>query len=93
MPAADHNLLRTLCQYLRRKYATNLTGLRALADTTFAAATGDTVTLTALSAEGGSQSGEITCPRGLLLEAIETVLLELDTTAPRGSSMAAFTMR
>lgn len=92
MPAADHALLRTLAQYLRRKYATNVTGLRALADTTFAAAT-ETVTLTSLSSEGGSQSGEITCPRGLLLEAIETVLLELDSTAPRGSSMAAFTMR
>ncbi|AKC83775.1 hypothetical protein IMCC26134_15105 [Verrucomicrobia bacterium IMCC26134] len=91
MPA-DYNLLATLRQYLRRKYASNLTGLRAMADTTFASAT-ETVTLTSLSAEGGSHSGEITCPKGLLLEAIESILLELDDTAPRASSCAAFTMR
>lgn len=88
----DYALLATLKQYLRRRYAADLVGLRRLADETFADAT-ETVTLTSSGAEGGSHSGQITCPKGLLLQAVEEVLQELDSTVPRGSSVAFLSMR
>jgi hypothetical protein len=86
--AADYNLQSALRSYLRRKFATDLTGLRRLADDTFCAAT-DTVTLTSLGFEGGSQSGQITCPKGLLLGVIESLIAELDPTAPAPAPIAA----
>lgn len=70
----------TLQTYLRIKYRGDPTGLRRLADETFAEAT-ETVTLTANSHEGGSASGVINCPKGLLLEAIMDVLAEIDPAA------------
>jgi hypothetical protein len=88
----EYNLQAALRSYLRRRYATDLTGLRRLADETFVAAT-DTVTLTSLSAEGGSHAGSITCPKGLLLLVIEDLIAELDPTAPRASNAAVFLSR
>lgn len=86
MPA-DPNLSSALQQYLRRTYASNLNGLRVLAEQTFAQAT-EAVTITQQSFEGGASTGTITCPRAVLLQAIEDVLLELDDTAPRPSRSA-----
>lgn len=88
----DYALLPTLKQYLRRTYASDLVGLRRLADETFRDAT-ETVTLTSLSAEGGSQSGQVSCPKGLLLQAIEEVLQELDPTIPTASRVGYMVMR
>jgi hypothetical protein len=75
---------RAVSGYLRRKYwlastATwNLTALRVLADTTFAAAT-RTVTITTTSSEaGGSASGTITFDRMILLAALEDILAVAD---------------
>jgi hypothetical protein len=91
MPA-DYNLQAALKSYLRRKYAADITGLRKEADRVFAEAT-ETVTLTSLSAEGGSQAGAITCPKGLLLLILEELITELDVTAPRYSQAAVFLAR
>lgn len=83
--ADEPNLLYALKLKLRRKYASDLPGLKTLSDEVFAKAT-QTVTITSLSAEGESSAGEITCSRSTLLQAIEEVILELDDTAPRPSS-------
>lgn len=90
--AVDYNLLGTIRDYLRMKYATDVTGLRRLADETFAAAT-ETVTLTSGSFEGGSHAGVMNCPKGLLLQAIMDVLKELDATIPRAPIAAVFLSR
>lgn len=91
MPA-DYNLQAALKSYLRRKFASNLPALRAEADRIFLEAT-ETVTLVTLSAEGSSQSGQITCPRGLLLLVLEELIAELDPAAPRASQAAVFLSR
>jgi len=88
----DYNLQTALRLYLRRRYAGNLTGLRQLAEKTFSEAT-ETVTLTSLGAEGGSQSGQITCPKGLLLLVVEELIAELDLASPRESQAAVFLSR
>lgn len=88
----DYNLQAALKPRLRRRYAQDLTGLKKLADETWASAT-ETVTLTSLGAEGGSQAGQISCPKGLLLLVIEELIAELDTTAPRESQSAVFLSR
>ncbi len=90
--ADDFSLKNALRRYLRRKHGRNLTELKRLADDTFAQAT-DTVTLTSLAAEGGSQSGQITCPKGLLLDVLEELIAELDSTVPRDSQAAVMLMR
>lgn len=85
--ATDPNLLRALKSRLRRVYASNLAGLRAESDRVFALAT-EAVTLTSHNFTDGGASGELTCPRGLYLAALEDVLAELDTDAPRASLAA-----
>ncbi len=85
--ATDPNLLRALKANLRRRYASDLVGLKREADRVFPLAT-EVVTITAHSFVDGSANGEITCPRGLYLAAIEEVLAELDTTVPRASNCA-----
>lgn len=91
MPAADdHSLKNAIRRYLRRTQT--LDGLKALATQTFAQAT-ETVTLTSLSAEGGAQAGQITCPKGLLLDVLEELIEQLDSTVPRDSSAAVFVSR
>jgi len=85
--ATDPNLLRALKANLRRRYASDLVGLKREADRVFVLAT-EAVTITAHSFVDGSASGELTCPRAVYLAAIEEVLTELDTTAPRASICA-----
>lgn len=85
--ATDPNLQRALKSYLRRHYASDLNGLRRQAESVWQQAT-ESVTITTHSFVDGSASGEITCPRGVLLAAIEDVLAELDPTAPRASIAA-----
>jgi hypothetical protein len=74
--------ISTAKRYLRRKYATDLPGLRALAETVAGEALGDSVTLTGQSFEGGSHTGQLVFPRIDYLGAIEQVIAELDTTTP-----------
>lgn len=66
--------------YLRRKYATNLTGLKQLAEKIADEALGDAVTLTGQSFEGGSHTGQLVFPRIDYLRAIEETIRFLDTT-------------
>jgi hypothetical protein len=77
----DASRIETAKRYLRRKYATDLLGLRALADSVAECAT-DAVTLTGQSFEGGSHSGAVTFEPMAYLTAIEDVLAELDDTVP-----------
>ncbi len=80
-------------KYLRRKYAADLTGLRALADTVATEALGDAVTLTGQSFEGASHSGQLVFPRIDYLAAIEDVIRELDTAlvaSPAEATRAVF---
>ena len=71
-------------QYLRRTYASDVPGLRALAEQ-LVKELSDTVTITSQSFEGGSHSGQITMPPGLKLQAVEELIAELDAagTVPR----------
>lgn len=93
MPA-DYNQLATIKSYLLMTYsgAEGIATLKALATSTFAAAT-ETVVLTTLSFEGGSGSGEMNCPKGLLLQAIMEVLQQLDPTIPRTPNSAICVFR
>lgn len=81
-------------QYLRRTFATNVPGLRALADQ-FAAELADSVTITSQAFEGGSHSGQITMPPSLRLKAVEEIIVELDTagTAPRPTTQSVAYLR
>lgn len=85
--ATDPYLLRALKSYLRRRYASDLVGLRAEADRVFPLAT-EQVTITSHSFVDGSATGMITCPGAVYLAAIEEVLTELDITAARPSICA-----
>ena len=85
--ATDPNLLRALKSRLRRVYASDVNGLKRESDRVFALAT-EAVTITSHNFVDGGAAGEITCPRGLYLTAIEDVLAELDTTTPRPSIAA-----
>lgn len=85
--------IATAKKYLRRKYASDLTGLRALADKIAEEALGDAVTLTGLSAEGGSQTGQLVFPRIDYLAAIEDVIREIDpdyVESPAEATRAVF---
>ena len=90
--AADYNQQVGIKSYLKRKFGTNPTELKRLADIAYAEAT-ETVTLTSLAAEGGSQAGQITCPKGMLLLILEELIAENDPTAPRGSSVGFLSVR
>lgn len=76
-------------QKLRRTYAGDVAGLRALSDQ-LDQELSDTVTITSQSFEGGSHSGQITMSPGLKLKAVEELIAEMDSTgsvprAPRSS--------
>jgi hypothetical protein len=77
--------------YLRRKYASNLTGLKQLAEQ-IACEAFDTVTLTGQSFEGGSHSGQVALPRLGYLRAIEELIIELDpdTVPSAANSTSAY---
>ena len=91
---ATSTALAAYKQFLRRTYATNLPGLRALAEQ-LVAELADGVTITAQTFEGGSHSGQITMPPGLKLSAVEELLIELDTTgtAPRAATRSVCYVR
>lgn len=82
--------LETILQYLRRKYyaeseganrATYIAALKTRADTLLTAGT-DQVAITGTSSEaGGAAQGEVTFDPLVYLQAIETLLLEVDDSA------------
>ena len=85
--ATDPNLLRALKATLRRKYADDIAGLKIEAARVFALALSE-VTITSSNFADGAASGEITCPRGLYLQALEDIIAELDDTTARASNVA-----
>ena len=90
--ATDPTLLPALKLKLRRKFATDLNGLRRLSDEVFQQAQ-EQVTIHTHGFSDGSASGEITCPRSVLLLAIEEILAELDPDAPRPAIAAVAYLR
>ena len=89
----DAAKLETVKQYLRRKYATNVEGLKTLADRIAESAV-KSVTITGQTFEGGSAQGQITFEKLAYLSAVEQLILELDPdntpTAPAAVSYADF---
>lgn len=83
--AAEPDLKYALKLKLRRKYASDLVGLKRLSDEIFSQVT-EQVTITQQTFEGGSSTGSITCPRSTLLLAIEEIIQEIDPTAVRPSN-------
>lgn len=94
MDATTATALAAYKQYLRRTYASNVPGLRALAEQLVAELT-DNVTITSQTFEGGSHSGQITMPPGLKLAAVEELIIELDTegTAVRRTTQSVVYFR
>lgn len=89
--AADN--IYTAKLHLRRKFANDLPGLRALANEVADEALGDAVTLTGQAFEGGSHSGQLVFPRIDYLRAIEETLLFLSPTQtfdPAAATTAVF---
>lgn len=77
----DATRIDTVRRYLRRTFAANPTGLRALATQLYTSGT-TSVTLTGQSFEGGSHSGQITFETLAYLTAVEDVLSEIDADSP-----------
>lgn len=77
----DHARIETVKQYLRRTYASNVDGLKLLAENLVrnGGAT-DAVTITGQSFEGGQAQGQLTFEPLAYLGAIESLILELDPT-------------
>lgn len=67
-------------KYLRRKYAGNLPGLKALAEQVAESAF-DAVTITGNSYEGGNAAGQISFEPLEYLSAVEDVIAEMDSSA------------
>lgn len=68
--------------HLRRKYADDLDGLKALADELIENGALDEVTITSNSAEGASAQGQVAFDPMAKLKAVEEVIAELDDDAP-----------
>lgn len=89
----DAAKLEVAKQYLRRKYASDLQGLKSLADriaeSAFAA-----VTITGQTFEGGSAQGTVTFEKLAYLSAVEAIIAEIDPdntpTAPAAVAFADF---
>lgn len=64
-------------KYLRRKYANDLPGLKALAESVADGAF-DAVTITGNSYEGGSASGQVSFEPLEYLSAVEDIIEEMD---------------
>jgi len=75
----DEARIAAVMQYLRRTYANNMDGLKALAAAIMSTGA-EAVTLTGHSAEGATVQGQITFEALAYLSAVEQVLLELDAT-------------
>lgn len=77
--------LTTCTQYLRRKYyiassaSWDVAALRALADTAFATGTKEVVIIGTSSEAGGAASAQVKFDKLILLAALETLLLEVDS--------------
>lgn len=82
---SDAAKIATAKQYLRRKYSDDVEGLKAQADDLYGLAT-EEVTITSQGFEGGSASGQVSFPKWLLLNAIESLIVELDPEAARPAS-------
>lgn len=79
----DAERIEQVKRYLRRTYAANVQGLRALADRIFeSGGATDSVTITGHSFEGGSANGQITFEPLAYLKAVNEVLAELDDDEP-----------
>jgi hypothetical protein len=78
--------INTAKSYLRRKYATNVQGLKALAEQV---ATGafEAVTITGNGYEGGTAQGQLTFEPMEYLAACEQLIQELDEDAPQPPSL------
>jgi hypothetical protein len=86
----DAAKLETVKQYLRRKYATNVEGLKTLADRIAESAV-KAVTITGQTFEGGSAQGVITFEKLAYLNAVEQLILELDPdNTPKAPPAVAF---
>lgn len=89
----DAAKLETVKQYLRRKYASDVPGLKTLADRIAESAV-RAVTITGQTFEGGSAQGQITFEKLAYLNAVEQLILELDPdntpTAPPAVTFADF---
>jgi Na+/serine symporter len=72
--------------YLRRTKCAH--ELETLADACYSEAT-ETVTITSISAEGTSSSGQVNFPKALLLQAIEEILAE----GPNGRQLGSVLVR
>ena len=91
----DASKLETIKQYLRRKYASDLAGLKTLADTIAASAT-ESVTLTGQTFEGSSHQGVLVFASIDYLAAIEAVIMEIDPSPvipPPSNTHAAWSYR
>lgn len=77
-------------QYLRRKYAGNVQGLKDLADTVVANGAFDSVTITGDSHEGTSSSGQLVFEPLEYLGAIEELIAEMDSTVPQPGDSVMF---
>jgi len=74
----DQASIQTAKRYLRRKYADNIPGLKQLAEDVVRNGAFDAVTITGNVYEGGSGQGQLTFSPIAYLEAIESLLAELD---------------
>lgn len=74
--------IETVKRYLRRKYAADVSGLKALAEKIFTGGATNAVTINGQSFEGGSAQGVITFEPLAYLKAVEEVIAELDDDAP-----------
>ncbi|MBC7366753.1 MAG: hypothetical protein H7343_08055 [Undibacterium sp.] len=80
----DASRIATATQYLRRKYAGDLIGLKRLADTIATNGAFESVTITGQGFEGGQASGALTFEPMAYLGAVEALILELDPTGTPG---------
>lgn len=74
--------IATVQAYLRRKYADNVDGLKALADQVATEAT-SAVTITGSSYEGASDTGVLTFEPIAYLAALEGLIAEMDPDSPQ----------
>lgn len=87
MTSADR--IQAAMRYLRRKYAANIPGLKALADQVAVEAF-DAVTITGNGYEGGNASGMLTFERLEYLSAVENLICELDPDAPQPAALVMY---
>ena len=80
MPSASPQNIAIWKRRFRRKYASDVAGLKALADQ-LAAEAAETVSLTNFNEDGQSGGGVVTGNKMEMMEAAELVIAELDEAA------------